>query len=112
MGNHDNDEESDESRYQELHVPELACTTPEHVLQRLPEAERYMVRMVSELEQREKWLRNVAVENRSYIVALDKRMQRVETFKRVVTGRWAVLAYFVTVAIPLFFKTVIEKFFK
>jgi hypothetical protein len=103
------DVDKTDSRYKALHVPEFKSTIPPHVLSKLPESERYLVEMVSKMEQRDTWLTDAATNGNAADIALDLRVARIEKLIERLTNRWSVIVYLVVVSLPVIVKILIER---
>jgi hypothetical protein len=103
------DNEKTDSRYKALVVPEFKSTIPPHVLARLPESERYLVEMVSKVEQRDAFLINAATGGQEAAIALDIRVTKVEKFIERLTHKWSVIAYIGLLSMPVIVKILVER---
>lgn len=104
--------ENSESRYKTLTVPEFKSTIPPHVLAKLPESERYLVEMVSKMEQRDAWLIGAATSGNDAYMSLDVRVSRVEKLIERLTNKWSVIVYLVVMALPVVLKVLIGRWLK
>lgn len=103
------DNDKPDSRYKALSVPEFRSTIPPHVLARLPESERYLVEMVSKVEQRDAFLINAATNANEASIGLDIRVTKVEKFIERLTNKWSVIAYIILLSVPVVLKILIER---
>lgn len=105
-------DEKQESRYKALVEPEFKSTIPPHLLAKMPESDRYLVEMVSKMEERDKWM-IVAVKDGNHAnIELDIRVDKLERFKERVTSKWSVLAYLVAAALPVALKYLFDYWSK
>jgi hypothetical protein len=105
-------DEKQESRYKPLEVSEFKCTIPAHVLAKLPESERYLVEMVSKMEERDKWLIGAARDANQASIELDLRVIRQEKIMDKIMSKWAILAYIIAAGLPVALKVLLEKMLK
>jgi hypothetical protein len=105
------DNEKTDSRYKVLAVPEFKSTIPPHVLAKLPESERYLVEMVSKMEQRDAWLINATTGGNEANISLDIRLSRVEKLIERLTNKWSLVVYLVLLAMPVIVKVLITRWF-
>jgi hypothetical protein len=98
-----------ESRYKILVVPDFKSTIPPHVLSKLPESERYLVEMVSKMEQRDTWLTDAAKDSNEADIALDIRVATIEKLIERLTNKWSVIVYLFVVSMPVVVKVLIER---
>ena len=70
-----------ESRYADLEVPEFKSTIPVHLLDKLSDAERFMVETMSKQENQFDFLVRAAREGYRVHIALDKRLVVLEGWK-------------------------------
>lgn len=101
-----------ESRYKPLDSPEFKSTIPAHVLAKLPESERYLVEMVSKMEERDKWLIASARSANQANIELDVRLMKQEKIIDRVLGKWAILGYLLAAALPVALKVLFENWFE
>jgi hypothetical protein len=104
--------DSEKSRYKDLKVPEFKSTIPPHMLAKLPEEDRYLVEMVSRMEQQNVWLTEQVVSDNQDKIEMDLRISRVEGWKQTLTSRWAILAYIASLALPVILKSLADRFLK
>jgi hypothetical protein len=102
-------DEKEESRYKPLEVGEFKSSIPPHVLAKLPESERYLVEMVSKMEERDKWLIGAARSANQANIELDIRVSKQEKFIDRVMSKWAILGYLLAVALPVVLKVLFEN---
>lgn len=102
------DIEKIDSRYKPRPVPEFKSTIPPHVLAKLPESERYLVEMVSTMEQRGLWLSNAAVDSNTNDIEIDIRVARLEKWMIRLTNKWSVLGYILLIVAPVLVKYLFE----
>jgi hypothetical protein len=102
------DSQKTESRYKFLVVPDFKSTIPPHVLSKLPESERYLVEMVSKMEQRDTWLTDAAKNSNEAEIALDIRVATIEKLIERLTNRWSVIMYLIVVSLPVVLKVLIS----
>jgi hypothetical protein len=105
-------DEKPESRYRPLEVGEFKSTIPAHVLAKLPESERYLVEMVSKMEERDKWLIGAARGANQANIELDLRVQKQEKIMDKILSKWAILAYLLAAALPVLLKVLFEQMLK
>jgi hypothetical protein len=98
-----------ESRYKPLEVGEFKATIPAHVLAKLPESERYLVEMVSKMEERDKWLIGAAKGANEANIELDVRVTRQEKIMGNILSKWAIVGYLIAIALPVLLRVFIEK---
>ncbi len=91
-------------------IEEFKSTIPPHVLAKLPESERYLVEMVSTMEQRGLWLSSSAVEFNTNDIEIDIRVSRLEKWMERLTNKWSVLGYIVVIVSPVLVKYLFEHF--
>jgi hypothetical protein len=104
--------DSEKSRYKEVKVPEFKSTIPQHMLAKLPEEDRYLVEMVSRMEQQNVWLTEQAVTDNQDKIEIDQRLTRVENWKQALTSRWAILVYIASLVLPVILKSLADRFLK
>jgi hypothetical protein len=102
-------DEKEESRYKPLEVGEFKSSIPAHVLAKLPESERYLVEMVSKMEERDKWLIGAARGSNQANIELDIRLSRQEKIIDRVMSKWAIFAYLLAAALPVALKVLFEN---
>jgi hypothetical protein len=105
-------DEKTESRYKALNVPEFKSSIPPHVLAKLPESERYLVEMVSKMEDRDKWLIAAVVSGNQANIELDVRVTKNEKWIDRLTSKWAILSYLLAAALPVLLKVLFENWLK
>lgn len=105
-------DDKQESRYKPLEVGEFKSTIPAHVLAKLPESERYLVEMVSKMEERDKWLIGAARSGNQANIELDIRVTKQEKIMDKILSKWAIVAYVLVVAFPVVLKLLIEHWLK
>jgi hypothetical protein len=105
-------DDKQESRYKPLEVGEFKSTIPAHVLAKLPESERYLVEMVSKMEERDKWLIGAARSGNQANIELDIRVTKQEKIMDKILSKWAIVAYILAVAFPVVLKLLIEHWLK
>lgn len=106
-------DDKEESRYKALVVPEFKSTIPPHVLAKLPsDSERYLVEMMSKMEDRDKWLIAAVVAANQGNIELDQRISKNEKFIDKLTSKWAIFSYLLAAAFPVVLKVLIEKWLK
>jgi hypothetical protein len=104
-------DEKQDSRYKPLDLPEFKSSIPAHVLAKLPESERYLVEMVSKMEERDKWLIGAARSANQANIELDIRVSKQEKIIDRVMSKWAILAYLFAIALPVALKVLFENWF-
>jgi hypothetical protein len=102
-------DDKQESRYKPLEVGEFKSTIPAHVLAKLPESERYLVEMVSKMEERDKWLIGAAKGSNQANIELDIRVAKQEKIMGNLLSKWAIIGYIFAMALPVILKVFIEK---
>jgi hypothetical protein len=105
-------DDKQESRYKPLEVGEFKSTIPAHVLAKLPESERYLVEMVSKMEERDKWLIGAARSSNQANIELDIRVTKQEKIMDKILSKWAIVAYILAAAFPVGLKLLIEHWLK
>lgn len=80
------------SRYTRFEKPVYDSKIPPHLLQGLDEKEKWLVTSVDLLNSKADWLVEKLIEVNAAVIDTDIRLQRVENWKTVLTGKWAVLA--------------------
>lgn len=105
-------DEKPESRYKPLDSPEFKSTIPAHVLAKLPESERYLVEMVSKMEERDKWLIGAARGSNQANIELDIRLSKQEKIIDRVMSKWAIVAYIAIAGFPVVLKILFENWLK
>lgn len=105
-------DEKQESRYKPLEVGEFKSSIPAHVLAKLPESERYLVEMVSKMEERDKWLIGAARSANQANIELDLRVTKQEKIMDKIMSKWAILAYLIAAALPVILKVLFERALK
>lgn len=105
-------DEKQESRYKPLEVGEFKSSIPAHVLAKLPESERYLVEMVSKMEERDKWLIGAARSANQANMELDLRLLKQEKIIDKIMSKWAILAYLLAAALPVVIKILLERMMK
>lgn len=101
-------DDKQDSRYRPLEVGEFKSTIPAHVLAKLPESERYLVEMVSKMEERDKWLIGAARGANQANIELDLRVTKQEKIMDKILSKWAILAYLFAAGLPVALKVIIE----
>jgi hypothetical protein len=102
-------DEKQESRYKPLESSEFKSSIPRHVLAKLPESDRYLVEMVSKMEERDKWLIDAARNANQANIELDIRLSKQEKIIDRAVSKWAILGYLLAAALPVVIKVMVEK---
>lgn len=99
-------------RYQELKKPEFKSAIPPHLVDKLSPQEKYLVETLSRMEAQNEWLITVVLgENRS-TVETDLRVQELQDWKSMVSSKWAVIAAFLLICLPVAVKEVLNRLLK
>lgn len=104
----DTDQES-QSRYKPIEIPEFKSAIPPHLLAKLPEADRYMVEMVSKMEQQNAWLVTAIKDENEAKIELDLRMAKFEKWKTMLCNKWSLIAAVLLIVAPVLVKAWIER---
>lgn len=83
--------DSTKSRFQKLERPEFASKIPAHLVAKLDEKERWLVETLSKLDFKTDWVVDKVLESNTQQIDIDVRLQRVENWKAVLSGKWALL---------------------
>jgi hypothetical protein len=110
--------ENDEtkSRYHRLEKPEFISKIPAHLVARLDDKERWLVETLSKLDFKTDWVVDKVIESNEQQIDIDVRLQKIESWKAVLSGKWALLGavgvMVVTALLSAGAKTLVEHFFK
>jgi hypothetical protein len=103
------------SRYPAYEKPVFQSKIPPHLVSQLEEKEQWLMNSISRLEQKADWLVEKQLETNSNVRDTDERLQLVELWKTVLSGKWAVTGALgliaVTAALGALVKLAIEKVF-
>lgn len=102
-------EQESQSRYRPIEIPEFKSAIPPHLLAKLPEADRYMVEMVSKMEQQTVWLVTAVKDENEAKIELDVRMAKLEAWKTMLCNKWSLVAVVFLLVAPVLVKTWIER---
>lgn len=103
------------SRYPEYEKPVFDSKIPPHLIAQLDEKERWMYENMSVLQQKTDWLIEKQMETNDNVRNTDTRLQVVELWKNVLSGKWAVAGALsviaVTAGLSAIVRLVFEKIF-
>ena len=108
---HDDNEDKG-SRYPALAVPEFKSTIPQHLLGRLSDQERYICESLSRMEAQNNWLILSTMEGNRAVRELDQRVAINERWRSGLTNRWSVVLYIVVLFVPVFLKSLFDRYFR
>lgn len=80
------------SRYPKLDLPAFESKIPPHLVNKMSEQEKWLVETISKLDQKTDWLLQKIVETSGHVVDIDVRTQKIEDWKSVFSGKWALVA--------------------
>lgn len=103
-------EQETHSRYKAIVVPEFKSAIPPHLLAKLPEADRYLVEMVSKTEQANTWLMTALKDENEAKIELDVRLTKVEKWMTMLCNKWSLVALVLLIITPVVAKVVIERY--
>lgn len=84
--------DSVKSRYPKLELPVFESKVPPHLVSQMSDQERWLVETISKLDQKTDWLLQKIVETNGHVGDIDIRTQKIEDWKSVFTGKWALIA--------------------
>lgn len=90
------------SRYPRLELPKFESKIPTHLVNKMTDQEKWLVETISKLDQKTDWLLQKTVETNEHVLADDVRIAKIEEWKSLFSGKWAVvagLAFMATTAI-------------
>ena len=99
-------------RYQELEKPEFKSAIPPHLVNKLSEQEKYLVETLSRMEAQNEWLINAFLEGNRSAIETDLRVQELQDWKSMVSSKWAVVAAFLVVCLPVVIKGILDRLWK
>ena len=91
-------------RYQKLEKPEFASTIPPHLVDKLTPQEKYLVETLSRMEAQNAWIIKAVLEENRADIETDLRVQELQDWKAMVSSKWAVVAAFPVVCLPVLIK--------
>ena len=100
------------SKYTKLAMPEFKSTVPAHLIDKLTPQEKYVVETLSRMEQQNTWLMNAAMEGNRVNLETDVRVQRVETWRKILSGKWAILALVGTMLVTAIVSALVKYLFE
>jgi uncharacterized coiled-coil protein SlyX len=127
-------------RYAPLVGKQFKSTIPPHLVERLPEEERYLVETMSKLESQGEWLQDAATQNNRDLLDVDQRLLALETstahhdiqlqgqdkvltpmvdkldkigeWKTLMTGKWGIVGVSALILIPIILKFLLDHLVK
>lgn len=79
------------ARLHRLEKPEFISKIPAHLVSRLDDKERWLVETLSKLDFKTDWVVDKVIEANEQQIDIDTRLQRIENWKAVLSGKWALL---------------------
>jgi len=80
------------SRYPVIELPVFESKIPPHLVNKMSDQEKWLVETISKLDQKTDWLLTKIVETSGHVLELDVRTARIEDWKAVFSGKWAIIA--------------------
>ena len=80
------------SRYPKLELPKFESKIPMHLVNKMSDQEKWLVETISKLDQKTDWLLQKTVDTNEHVLADDVRLTKVEEWKSLFSGKWAVIA--------------------
>jgi len=99
-------------RYQELEKPEFKSAIPPHLVNKLSEQEKYLVETLSRMEAQNEWLIKAVLEGNRSAIETDLRVQELQDWKSMVSSKWAVVAAFLLICLPVLVKAILDRLWK
>ena len=99
-------------RYQELEKPEFKSAIPAHLVDKLSPQEKYLVETLSRMEAQNEWLIKAVLEGNRSVIETDLRVQEVQDWNTMVSSKWAVIAGFLLLCLPVIIKAIFDKLLK
>ena len=78
---------SERLKYEQIAVREFKNTIPPHLLEKLPESERWIIETMSKLESQSDWLLEIGVQGNRDIVDIGRRLEGVDEWRRAADKR-------------------------
>ncbi len=94
-------------RYQELEKPEFRSTIPLHLVNKLSDQEKWIIESLSRMESVHEWLVKAALDSNRADIETDLRMQEVEDWKSMISSKWAVIAGFILLCLPILVEKIV-----
>lgn len=79
------------SRYPKLELPVFESKIPSHLVNKMSDQEKWLVETISKLDQKTDWLLQKMVETSGHVLDIDVRTQKVEDWKTIFSGKWALI---------------------
>lgn len=83
--------EETKSRYPKLELPTFESKIPPHLVNKMTDQEKWLVETISKLDQKTDWLLQKMVETSGQVLEIDVRTTRIENWKTVFSGKWALI---------------------
>jgi hypothetical protein len=78
-------------RFHKIEKPEFVSKIPAHLVSKLDEKERWLVDTLSKLDLKTDWVVDKVIEANEQQIDIDVRLQRIENWKAVLSGKWAIM---------------------
>ena len=79
------------SRYPKLELPVFESKIPAHLVNKMSDQEKWLVETISKLDQKTDWLLSKLVETSGHVLEIDIRTTKIEDWKTVFSGKWAMI---------------------
>ena len=96
-------------RYQELEKPEFRSTIPPHLVNKLSDQEKWIIESLSRMESVHEWLVKAVLEGNRADIETDLRVQEVEDWRSMVSSKWAVVAGFLVLCLPILVEKIVAR---
>src|SRR4051812_19391275 len=93
-------------------APDFKSAIPPHLVNKLSEQEKYLVETLSRMESQNAWLIDSMLDQNRAAIETDVRVQVVEDWKSVISGKWAIVAGFILICVPIVITKLIGLVFK
>jgi hypothetical protein len=100
------------ARYAPLTKPEFKSTIPPHLVNKLSDSERWIVESLSRVEAVHEWAVKAILDGNRADIETDLRVQSVEDWKAAISSKWAVIAAFLVMCLPILLEKLIGKLLK
>jgi len=80
------------SRYPKLELPEFESKIPPHLVNKMTDQEKWLVEAISKLDQKTDWLLHKIVETSDHVIEIDLRTAKIEDWKMIFSGKWALIS--------------------
>lgn len=97
-------------RYQKLKQPEFKSTIPEHLVNKLSAQEKWVIEAVSRMEGQIEWIVTALLEGNRSNIESDLRIQELQDWKAMISSKWAVVAVFLGMLLPILLDKLVVHF--